>query len=93
VREPLVWTEDERGTLEASGFEAVRRYRIYTPSNPEEWLVGLYSGSATSVTARGWGRTVDEVKQIAEEWEEAFYRCGMPQVRELWKDDDLEVDR
>jgi hypothetical protein len=49
--------------------------------------VALYSQTEPRTTvARGWARTIDEGKQVAEGWEQAFYSDAMPQVMELWDD-------
>lgn len=59
--------------------DKMRLYRITMKEHDgSEWLAWLALGDLsgdeppTAAVARGWARTLDEAKQIAEEWEESL---------------------
>ena len=72
MREPLVWTGDEHGKLEATPF-GQRVYHIY-PRQDGLWMVVMYAIDGITTVARAFGRTLDVSKQIADEWEQALSR-------------------
>jgi hypothetical protein len=79
----LKWTETEPGEdcrWKAEG-DNKRFYRIWMVG--EKWLAGLVV-NGSPVISRGWARTLDQAKRIAEEWEQSLRKYEMPQVEHLW---------
>jgi hypothetical protein len=90
MRELLKWTQKEKsGVWKAvSTGPTTRTYHVYPEDAGEPGLrVALYSQTEPHFTTvvRGWARTFDEGKQVAEEWEQAFHKYELPQVMELWE--------
>jgi len=70
----LEWTQATDGGLEkAQGFQ--RTYRLFKAG--DKYFVTLTAGGSAAVS-RGWARTPDEVKRIAEKWESVLYQYQMP---------------
>jgi hypothetical protein len=69
----LEWTGDDNHGASARG-DHLRLY--YIAVSGEDWMAVLTADNKRegNAIARGWARTPNEAKQIAEEWEQAFQR-------------------
>jgi len=57
----------------------------------ESWMAWLSVGEpggdepGGGTVARAWGRTLDEAKRMADQWERSLAKYEMPQVQEWWE--------
>ncbi len=52
----------------------------------ESWMAWLSFGEpGGGAVARAWGRTLDEAKRMADQWERLLAKYEMPQVQEWWE--------
>jgi hypothetical protein len=83
MRKRLEWAETEYGAWEAttSTPSGTRVYTLNPPYDVNAWMVVLSPDREPRITVvRGWARTLDEAKQVADEWERAFCRRQTPPV-------------